>query len=90
MNPHRNLGKSCSPICNRKAYKGVIRCLSKMTPRKEEEKEQGILEQMLRRLKAIGTNVEEILDKVEAYASRPSNGYDDQWRVEDLYDNGDY
>jgi len=45
---------------------------------------------MLRRLKAIGTNVEEILDKVEAYASRPSNGYDDQWRVEDLYDNGDY
>jgi len=62
-----------------------------MTPRKESSDEgEGILEQMLRRLKAIGTNVEEILDKVEAYASRPSNGYDDQWRVEDLYDNGDY
>lgn len=62
-----------------------------MTAQKESPNEkEGILEQMLRSLRAIGTNVEEILDKVEGYANGPSNGYDDQWRVEDLYNNGDY
>jgi len=61
-----------------------------MTPRKEEEdREEGILEQMLRWLALIGQNVERVVDRVDLYSVGKSRRYDDEWSVEDVYDNGE-
>ena len=61
-----------------------------MTSRKEKDEEEGILEQMLRSLAAIGQNVERILDRVDLYSSGKNRRYDDEWTPDDLYDNGEY
>jgi len=58
-----------------------------MTSRKEEEKE-GILEQMLQSLRAIGQNVERVVYRLDFYNSR-SGREDDEWKPDDLYDNGE-
>jgi len=46
---------------------------------------------MLRSLRTIGTNVEEILDKGECCHNNKGSGrYDNEWTPEELYNNGDY
>jgi hypothetical protein len=62
-----------------------------MTPRKEE-KEEGILERMLERLKCIGRNVERIMYRYGFYNGPRGWGDDDEWSPEDIYnnENGDY
>jgi len=59
--------------------------------RKSEDEKEGILEEMLRSLRTIGTNVEEILDKGECCHNNKGSGrYDNEWTPEELYNNGDY
>ncbi|MDP2897141.1 MAG: hypothetical protein Q8Q12_11405 [bacterium] len=60
-----------------------------MTPRKEEDKEEGILERMLERLGFIGQNVERLVDRLEFYNS-PRGRTDDELTLDDLYENGEY
>jgi hypothetical protein len=63
-----------------------------MTPRKEEEKEDGILERMLERLKAIGQNVERIMYRSHFYnaGAEQGNEDDDELTFDELYENGEY
>jgi hypothetical protein len=63
-----------------------------MTPRKEEHEEEGILEQMLQRLKAIGQNVERLVDRVDFYSSQAGRKNHDEWTADELYnnENGEY
>ena len=56
---------------------------------KEEDKEEGILEQMLERLKAIGQNVQRIMYRCGFYSTGVERE-DDAWSPEDLYENGKY
>jgi hypothetical protein len=64
-----------------------------MTPRKEhEEKEEGILEQMLEKLKCIGQNVERLLYRYGFYNTRAGQKNHDEWSLDELYnnENGDH
>lgn len=47
------------------------------------------MEQMLRWLALIGQNVERVVDRVDLYSVGKSRRYDDEWSVEDVYDNGE-
>jgi len=63
-----------------------------MTPRKEEHEEEGILEQMLERLKAIGQNVERIMYRCGFYSAGAGRRNHDEWSPDELYnnENGEY
>jgi hypothetical protein len=63
-----------------------------MTPRKEEEKEEGILERMLGRLKCIGRNVERIMYRYGFYNTGTEQKNHDEWSADELYnnENGEY
>jgi hypothetical protein len=61
-----------------------------MTSRKEQDKEEGILERMLQSLKVIGQNVERLLYRYGFYNSRAGRKNHDEWSPEDLYENGEY
>jgi hypothetical protein len=58
--------------------------------KKSEGEKDRILEEMLRSLKSIGQNVERIVDGVDIYSTHARREYDDEWKTEDLYDNGEY
>jgi len=62
-----------------------------MTARKEE-KEEGILEQMLERLKVIGQNVQRIMYRYGFYNAGTERKNHDEWAAEELYnnENGEY
>jgi hypothetical protein len=58
-----------------------------MTPRKEhEDGKEGILEQMLQSLRAIGQNVERIVYRLDFYNADTGRG-NDEWMPDELYDN---
>jgi hypothetical protein len=60
-----------------------------MTPRKQEEKEEGILERMLESLESIGQDVERIMYRSHFYNS-PRGQDDDELTLDELYENGEY
>jgi hypothetical protein len=61
-----------------------------MTPRKESsDKEEGVLEAVLRSLRAIEADVHGILDKVESCYNEVREGYDER-TPEDQYENRNY
>jgi len=61
-----------------------------MTPRKEYEDKEGILERILERLSFIGQNVERLVYRLDFYSTGAGRRNDDEWSPEDLYYNGDY
>ena len=63
-----------------------------MTPRKKEHEEEGILEQMLERLKCIGRNVERLMYRYGFYNAGEGQGNDDEWSPDEVYnsENGEY
>ena len=60
-----------------------------MTPRKEENEEEGILERMLRSLKSLGQTAERLVYRLDFY-NTGAGRENDEWSLDDLYENGDY
>jgi hypothetical protein len=64
-----------------------------MTARKESpDEKEGILEQMLQSLRAIGQNVERVVYRLDFYKTGAGRREDDEWSLDELYnnENGDY
>ena len=61
-----------------------------MTPRKQEDKEEGILERMLESLECIGQNVERIMYRSHFYNAGTGREDDDELTFDELYENGEY
>jgi hypothetical protein len=59
-----------------------------MTSRKEKDKEEGILEQMLENLKSMGQNVERIMYRYAFYNAGAEQKNHDDWTPDELYNNG--
>jgi hypothetical protein len=59
-----------------------------MTARKEhEDGKEGILEQMLQSLRAIGQNVKRTVYRLDFYSTGAGRRNDDEWSPEDIYNN---